>query len=64
MTICSLQRIKIIIIELGCGTPLRHVLSYSEVHCVTLSRNRKNPDQKNVLEEQLIRLSVLGIPRE
>ena len=36
-------------IELGCGAFLHHVLPYSEVRCLTLSGNRKNPELKNLV---------------
>lgn len=48
-------------IELGCGAFLHHVLPYSEVRCVTLSGNRQNPELKNVAQEHLTSLSVLGV---
>lgn len=51
-------------IELGCGAFLHHVSPYSEVRCVTLSSNHKNPDLKNVVQEHLASLSVLGVGRE
>jgi len=49
-------------IELGCGAFLHKVLPYSEVLCVTLSDNQKNPNLKNVIEEHLASFSVLGVP--
>ena len=51
-------------IELGCGALLHHVLPHSEVRCVTLSGNHKNPELKNVAQEHLTSLSVLGVSRE
>jgi LmbE family N-acetylglucosaminyl deacetylase len=51
-------------IELGCGAFLHHVLPDSEVRCVTLSGNRKNPELQNVAQEHLTSLSVLGVSRE
>lgn len=51
-------------IELGCGAFLHHVLPYSEVRCLTLSGNRKNPELKNLVQEHVASLSVLGLARE
>lgn len=51
-------------IELGCGAFLHHVLPHSEVRCVTLSGNHKNPELKNIVQEHLTSLSVLGVLRE
>jgi len=51
-------------IELGCGAFLHHILPHSEVRCVTLSGNHKNPELKNIVQEHLTSLSVLGVLRE
>ena len=51
-------------IELGCGALLHHIVKQTEVLCVTLSDNQKNPDLGNVTEEQYSSMQVLGIPRE
>jgi N-acetylglucosamine malate deacetylase 1 len=51
-------------IELGCGALLHHIVKQTEVLCVTLSNNQKNPNLKNVMDEQYASMQVLGIPRE
>jgi len=49
-------------IELGCGALIHHIRKISEVTCVTLSENKKNPELQNVVEEQRRSLEVLGVP--
>ncbi len=51
-------------IELGCGALLHHIVRQTEVLCVTLSDNQKNPDLQNVKNEHLESMTVLGVPRE
>jgi LmbE family N-acetylglucosaminyl deacetylase len=51
-------------IELGCGALLHHITKQTDVLCVTLSDNQKNPDLKNVANEHYRSMSVLGIPKE
>lgn len=51
-------------IELGCGALLHHIVMKTEVLCVTLSDNQKNPDLKNVKDEHFKSMAVLGVPRE
>jgi len=51
-------------IEIGCGALLHHIVKQTEVLCVTLSDNQKNPDLKNVKEEHYQAMEVLGIPQE
>lgn len=51
-------------IELGCGALIHNVGSKSEILCVTLSDNQKNPLLKNVVEEHYRSMAVLGVPRE
>ncbi len=51
-------------IELGCGALLHRIAKQTDVLCVTLSDNQKNPELKNVVNEHYEALSVLGIPRE
>jgi LmbE family N-acetylglucosaminyl deacetylase len=51
-------------IELGAGALLHHIAPRSDVMCVTLSDNQKNPQLKSVVEEQYASMNVLGIPRE
>ena len=51
-------------IELGCGALIHHIAPMSDVLCVTLSDNQKNPLLKNVVEEHYKAMTVLGIPEE
>ena len=51
-------------IELGCGALLHHIVKQTEVLCVTLSDNQKNPDLKNVKNEHFEAMAVLGVPEE
>lgn len=51
-------------IELGAGALLHHIASRSEVLCVTLSDNQKNPALKTIVEEHYASMSVLGVPKE
>ena len=51
-------------IELGCGALLHHIVNQTDVLCVTLSDNQKNPDLKNVVEEHYRSMKILGIPKE
>lgn len=51
-------------IELGCGALLHHMVMQTEVLCVTLSDNQKNPDLQNVKNEHHESMAVLGVPKE
>ena len=51
-------------IELGCGALLHHIVRQTEVLCVTLSDNLKNPDLQNIKGEHFDSMSVLGVPKE
>lgn len=51
-------------IELGCGALIHHIAPISEVLCVTLSDNQKNPLLKNVVDEHYKSMAALGISRE
>jgi N-acetylglucosamine malate deacetylase 1 len=51
-------------IELGCGALLHQIVDKTEVLCVTLSDNQKNPDLQNVKDEHLQSMAVLGVPAE
>lgn len=48
-------------IELGCGALIHHIRDLSEVTCVTLSQNQKNPELQHVVEEQRKSLGILGV---
>jgi LmbE family N-acetylglucosaminyl deacetylase len=51
-------------IELGCGALLHHVVKQTDVLCVTLSDNQKNPDLQRVKNEHLESMAVLGVTQE
>jgi N-acetylglucosamine malate deacetylase 1 len=51
-------------IELGCGGLLHHIAKQTDMLCVTLSDNQKNPDLQNVKNEHFESMAVLGIPKE
>ena len=48
-------------IELGCGALIHHIHTMSQVTCVTLSDNRKNPELRNVADEQRRSMAILGV---
>ena len=51
-------------IELGCGALLHHIVRQTDVLCVTLSDNQKNPDLQHVKNEHYQSMAVLGVPQE
>jgi LmbE family N-acetylglucosaminyl deacetylase len=51
-------------IELGCGALLHQIVRQTDVLCVTLSDNQKNPDLQNVKTEHYESMAVLGVPKE
>ncbi len=51
-------------IELGCGALLHNIVKQSDVLCVTLSDNQKNPELQNVRDEHYEAMTVLGVPME
>ncbi|HUI87859.1 MAG TPA: PIG-L family deacetylase [Anaerolineales bacterium] len=51
-------------IELGCGALIHHIARMSDVRCVTLSDNQKNPLLKNVVAEQYKAMAVLGVRKD
>ena len=51
-------------IELGCGALLHHIVNQTEVLCVTLSDNQKNPDLQNIKTEHYQAMEVLGVPED
>jgi LmbE family N-acetylglucosaminyl deacetylase len=51
-------------IELGCGALLHHITKQTEVLCVTLSDNQKNPLLKNIVKELYDSMAILGVPKE
>jgi len=51
-------------IELGCGALLAQISGITDVLCVTLSDNQKNPELRNLPEEHNRSMAVLGVPPE
>lgn len=51
-------------IELGCGALLHHIKDKTDVLCVTLSDNQKNPTLKNIVKEHYKSMEALGVPKE
>ena len=51
-------------IEIGCGAFLHNIVHKTDVLCVTLSDNQKNPDLKHVKGEHLKSMKALGVPEE
>jgi len=51
-------------IELGCGAFLHQVAQKTDVLCVTLSDNQKNPDLQTVKDEHYRSMEVLGVSKE
>jgi N-acetylglucosamine malate deacetylase 1 len=51
-------------IEIGCGALIHHIVKQTDILCVTLSDNQKNPDLNNVKDEHIRSMKVLGVPEE
>jgi LmbE family N-acetylglucosaminyl deacetylase len=51
-------------IELGCGALIHHIRGMSDLLCVTLSDNQKNPLLKNVVDEHYKSMEKLGVQKE
>ncbi len=51
-------------IELGCGALISNIASQTEIFCIILSDNQKNPSLFNVVNELYESMSTLGIPKE
>jgi len=49
-------------IEIGAGALIAHIAPFTEVYCLTLSDNQKNPELNNVLSESRRSMQVLGVP--
>jgi N-acetylglucosamine malate deacetylase 1 len=48
-------------IELGCGALIAHIAGMTDILCVTLSDNKKNPELQNVTDEYLQSMKTLGL---
>lgn len=51
-------------IELGCGALLHNIKDKTDILCVTLSDNQKNPELHNVKKEHFESMAVLGVPEQ
>lgn len=51
-------------IEIGCGALIAHIANKTEIKCVTLSDNQKNPLLKNVVAEHFKSMETLGVKKE
>lgn len=51
-------------IELGCGALIANIQASTEVFCVTLSNNQKNPLLKNIVKEHHRSMEILGVDKE
>ena len=51
-------------IELGAGALIAHISSQTDVRCITLSDNQKNPLLQNVVSEHFSSMAILGVPEE
>lgn len=51
-------------IELGCGALIHRIASKTDLLCVTLSDNQKNPLLTHLVEEHHRSMAVLGVKRE
>lgn len=51
-------------IEIGCGALIAHINGQTEILCVTLSDNQKNPELQHLVDEHYESMAVLGVPRE
>jgi len=51
-------------IELGCGALLNRIVTQTDVLCVTLSDNQKNPDLLKVKSEHHSAMEILGVPSD
>lgn len=50
-------------IELGCGALIARIVQNTEILCVTLSDNQKNPALSHLVEEHYKSMEVLGVPK-
>ncbi|HEX6268742.1 MAG TPA: PIG-L family deacetylase [Anaerolineales bacterium] len=51
-------------IELGCGALLHHIARETDILCVTLSDNQRNPALQNIVNEHYVSMAILGVPKE
>lgn len=51
-------------IELGCGAFISNIVGKTDIQCVTISDNQKNPNLKAVVDEHRRSMAILGVPPE
>jgi LmbE family N-acetylglucosaminyl deacetylase len=51
-------------IELGSGALIAHIAEQTDLRCVTLSDNQKNPALKNIVAEHYASMAALGVSKE
>lgn len=51
-------------IELGAGALIAHISSQTDVRCITLSDNQKNPLLQNIVREHFSSMAILGVPEK
>lgn len=51
-------------IELGCGALIANIIPSTEVFCITLSDNQKNPLLKQVVDEHYRSMEILGLDKQ
>ena len=51
-------------IEIGCGALIHNIVQKTDILCVTLSDNQKNPDLKRVRDEHFASMKALGVSGE
>ena len=51
-------------IELGCGALIAQIVNQTDIRCITLSDNQKNPDLVNIVQEHYASMAILGVPKE
>lgn len=51
-------------IEIGCGALISNIVGKSELLCVTLSDNQKNPELTNLVAEHQNSMRILGVPED
>jgi LmbE family N-acetylglucosaminyl deacetylase len=51
-------------IELGAGALIAQIVDQTDIRCVTLSDNQKNPDLHHLVQEHYASMAALGVPKE
>ncbi len=51
-------------IELGAGALIAQIVDQTDIRCVTLSDNQKNPDLHHLVKEHYDSMAALGVPKE